>query len=76
MDFVKPYIQENKQRFLDELFDLLRIPSVSADPNYKEDVRKTAHFVKGPRLHLNLLLRTKKFMLVVLVTIKVKYICM
>ncbi|MDE0772238.1 MAG: dipeptidase [Salibacteraceae bacterium] len=35
-------IQENKQRYLDELFDLLRIPSVSADPAYKGDVIRTA----------------------------------
>jgi acetylornithine deacetylase/succinyl-diaminopimelate desuccinylase-like protein len=36
------YIAENKQRFLDELFSLLRIPSVSADPAYQKDVLKTA----------------------------------
>ncbi len=40
------YIQENKQRFLDELFDLLRIPSVSADSSKKEDVRRAADFIK------------------------------
>jgi acetylornithine deacetylase/succinyl-diaminopimelate desuccinylase-like protein len=34
MQAAQNYIQENKQRFLDELFDLLRIPSVSADPAY------------------------------------------
>ncbi len=36
------YINENKQRFVDELFELLRIPSISADPAYKNDVLKCA----------------------------------
>ncbi|MCI5084002.1 MAG: dipeptidase [Saprospiraceae bacterium] len=45
MEKVQSYIQDNKQKFLDELLDLLRIPSVSADPKYKEDVLKTADFV-------------------------------
>ncbi len=45
MKKVQSYIQDNKQKFLDELLDLLRIPSVSADPKYKEDVLKTADFV-------------------------------
>lgn len=40
------YLSENKQRFLDELFELLRIPSVSADPKFKGDVQKAAQFVK------------------------------
>lgn len=40
------YISENKQRFLDELFDLLRIPSVSADSKFDNDVRKAAEFIK------------------------------
>jgi acetylornithine deacetylase/succinyl-diaminopimelate desuccinylase-like protein len=43
---VKEYIESNKQRFLDELFDLLRIPSVSADSTKKNDVRKAAEFIK------------------------------
>lgn len=40
------YLDENKQRFLDELFDLLRIPSVSADSAFKGDVRRAAEFVR------------------------------
>lgn len=41
------YIETNKQKFLDELFDLLRIPSVSADSKFKNDVLKTAEFIKN-----------------------------
>ncbi|UFH57377.1 dipeptidase [Spirosoma sp. KNUC1025] len=40
------YLETNKQRFLDELLDLLRIPSVSADSSFKGDVRRAAEFVK------------------------------
>jgi acetylornithine deacetylase/succinyl-diaminopimelate desuccinylase-like protein len=40
------YLAENKQRFLDELLDLLRIPSVSADSKYKADVARCAEAVK------------------------------
>jgi acetylornithine deacetylase/succinyl-diaminopimelate desuccinylase-like protein len=36
------YIEANRDRFLNELLDLLRIPSVSADPKYAGDVRRTA----------------------------------
>lgn len=39
------YIQENKNRFIDELIDLLRIPSISADSNYNNDTLKTAEEV-------------------------------
>jgi acetylornithine deacetylase/succinyl-diaminopimelate desuccinylase-like protein len=42
---IKDYIQSNQQRFFDELFDLLRIPSVSADSRHKDDVRKTAELI-------------------------------
>lgn len=42
---VKQYIVENKDRFLSELFDLLRIPSVSADSRHKGDVQKAAAFI-------------------------------
>src|SRR6185295_4764760 len=43
---IKEYIQTNHQRFLDELFELLRIPSVSADSRHKGDVRKAAEYVQ------------------------------
>ena len=46
MDKLLPYLESNKQRFLDELLDLLRIPSVSADPKFQADVLRTAEYVK------------------------------
>jgi len=42
---IKDYIQSHQQRFLDELFALLRIPSVSADSRHKADVRQAAEFL-------------------------------
>ena len=45
MQAAQEFIQANKQRFLDELFDLLRIPSVSADPAYNKDVAECADMV-------------------------------
>lgn len=39
------YIESNKDRFLKELLDLLRIPSVSADSKFAADVKRTAEFV-------------------------------
>lgn len=43
---IKQYIDQNKDRFLNELFDLLRIPSISADKSYATDVNKAAEFIK------------------------------
>ena len=48
------YINENKENFLEELMALLRIPSVSADPAYANDVKKTAEFLKDEFNKLNL----------------------
>ncbi|MBR9920159.1 MAG: dipeptidase [Bacteroidetes bacterium] len=47
MEKTQAYIKEHKDRFLEELLDLLRIPSVSADPAYAKDVRRTAEFVSN-----------------------------
>ncbi len=43
---VDSYIELNKDRFLEELIDLLRVPSVSADPAYSKDVHRTAELLK------------------------------
>lgn len=45
MQTIKEYVQSNKDRFLEELFTLLRFPSVSADAKFKDDINKTAEFV-------------------------------
>lgn len=41
------YIETHQQRFLDELFDFLRIPSVSADPAFSGDVQRAAEFIQA-----------------------------
>ncbi|WP_031529582.1 dipeptidase [Dyadobacter crusticola] len=43
---MQTYIEENRDRFLNELLDLLRIPSVSADSKFKGDMLKAAEFVR------------------------------
>lgn len=42
MEHIKNYIEENKQRFLDELFELIRIPSISSLSEHKNDMIRTA----------------------------------
>ena len=39
---MKQYIQQNKERFFDELFSLLRIPSISAKAENKPDMKRCA----------------------------------
>lgn len=39
-------VENNKDQFIDDLFHLLRIPSVSADPAYKNEVLKAADLIK------------------------------
>ena len=45
MDFIKQNIDKYKDRYIEELLELLRIPSVSADPKYKEACFATAEAV-------------------------------
>ena len=47
MEGLKDYIRQNKNRFLTELFELLRIPSISADQKYNNSMIETANLVKN-----------------------------
>lgn len=43
---MQEYIHQHKDRFISELLDLLKIPSISADSKYKGEVRRAAAFIK------------------------------
>ena len=47
---VKQYIEENRERFLEELFELLRIPSVSAQSVHKGDMVRAAEWLRDALL--------------------------
>lgn len=49
---INQYIEENRDKFLTELFELLRIPSVSADTKFTDDVKKAAEFLKDNLEHI------------------------
>ncbi len=38
MNEIKQYIEQNKEKFLEDLFELIRIPSISSDPAHKQDM--------------------------------------
>jgi acetylornithine deacetylase/succinyl-diaminopimelate desuccinylase-like protein len=47
MTHIKDYIETNKERFLQELFGLIRIPSVSSVSDHKDDMTKAAEYLAG-----------------------------
>lgn len=46
MENLKSYIEENKDRFLEELFGLIRIPSISSQSEHKPDMLRAAEYWK------------------------------
>ena len=47
MDKIKEYIEKNKNKFLEELFELLRIPSISAKSEHKKDIITCSELLKS-----------------------------
>jgi acetylornithine deacetylase/succinyl-diaminopimelate desuccinylase-like protein len=54
MENIKKIIDTNKQRYIDELVDWLKIPSVSADKNYKDAVLQAANYLAEQFKKINL----------------------
>ena len=50
MNRINDYIEQNKERFLDELFQLLRIPSISAQSSHKQDMVTCAQWLRDALL--------------------------
>jgi len=46
MEDLKQYIEDNKERFLSELFELIRIPSISSIEDHKPDMYRAAEMWK------------------------------
>ncbi|MDR0765648.1 MAG: dipeptidase [Odoribacteraceae bacterium] len=42
MESIKKYIEDNSGRFIDELFELLRVPSISSQPEHADDMYRCA----------------------------------
>lgn len=47
MDAIKQYIDQHAPRFIDEIIDFLKIPSISADSAYKADVQRAAAWLQA-----------------------------
>ncbi len=51
---IRTYIEKNKDRFLDELFEIIRIPSVSASTEHRHDMHSAAELIKENLLRAGL----------------------
>lgn len=54
MEWLRFEIEQNKEAYLEELFTWLRIPSVSADPAYKQEVIRAAEYLAQRLKHIGL----------------------
>jgi acetylornithine deacetylase/succinyl-diaminopimelate desuccinylase-like protein len=54
MSTTQEYIDQNKDKFVEELFELLRIPSISTDSTKKEEIKKAASFLVSQLESMNL----------------------
>ncbi len=54
MNNTQEYIENNKQRFLDELFELLKIPSISAQKEHDVDIKNAAEWLKKHLIKIGL----------------------
>ena len=54
MEATQNYIGQSKEKFLNELLDFLKIPSISADPAYSNAVHETAEFVASQLKNIGL----------------------
>ncbi len=50
MEYIKEYIENNRDRFLDELFQLIKIPSISSDKDKPDEMNKTADYIRNALL--------------------------
>lgn len=51
METIKSYLEANKARFLQELFDLIRIPSISSESEHKNDMGLAAEYIAASLLN-------------------------
>ncbi len=47
------FVEENKERYIDELTEFLKIPSVSADSSYRKETRKAGEWLENKLKELN-----------------------
>lgn len=54
MESLKKYIHDNKNRFINELYELIRIPSISTGNEHKADMEITAELIQRHLQYINM----------------------